>query len=76
MLSSFLRILSGLVLIGLSYLTFSRNRASIDAGQPLEILGGTIAASPAAFYSAVIAAGVIGLILLALGFYKLTARRP
>jgi hypothetical protein len=74
-ISAILRFICGLALIGASYATYQRTRVQVVAGQPIEIAGVTIGASPGQLSFALGIVGLIGVLLLVLGLVSLTRRK-
>jgi len=72
MLSAILRFICGLALIGAAYVTYRRTAAHIAAGEPIQIAGVTIGASPGEFNAALAVIGLIGILLIVLGVVTLT----
>jgi hypothetical protein len=65
--SSIIRIITGLVLIILSYVTYQKNSAHIDAGEPAKALGFEIGLSGSQLTIAFTVIGFIGLGLVIFG---------
>jgi hypothetical protein len=70
--SAVLRFVCGLALIGAAYVTYQRTHAQVAAGEPIQIAGVVIGASPGQLSVALWVVGVIGALLLILGVVTLT----
>jgi hypothetical protein len=73
--SATLRIICGLALIIFSYLTYQRTRQHAAAGEPMQIFGATVGASPGQLSFGLIVIGVIGILLIVLGIVTLLKKR-
>jgi hypothetical protein len=74
-ISSILRIVFGLALIILSYTSWRRNSAHIEAGEPLQLFGITTGAAPWQITLMFVVMGLIGLWLIARGLLPLLKGR-
>ena len=73
--SAILRFLCGLTLIVAAYATHRRASGHIAAGEPIEIAGITIGASPSELSFALAAVALIGVVLIVLGVVTLVKKR-
>ena len=65
--SATLRMICGFALIIFSYLTYQRTRQHAAVGEPMQIFGTTIGASPGQLTFGLIVIGLIGFLLIILG---------
>ncbi|MBU6400058.1 MAG: hypothetical protein KGS61_07050 [Verrucomicrobia bacterium] len=76
LISAMLRFISGIALIVFAYSTYRRIGGRVAAGEPLQIAGVTLGASPRQVAFALVVVGLIGVFLIVLGLLTLTRKRP
>jgi hypothetical protein len=74
-ISAILRFVCGFTLIIAAYASYYRTREHVAAGEPIQIAGITIGASPGEVAFALWVVGLIGLLLIILGIVTLTKKR-
>ncbi len=74
--SAILRIVCGLAVLITAYSIYSRNREPIAAGEPLQLFGQTLNASPGLVTAGFALIALFGLFLVGLGVASLLKTRP